>query len=871
MRSLFRYIIIILTSLVFNHLVAKESTIPNVGQDTQSVSLLSLVSLNFDSTACRDILAELEEQSLVRFNYSESLIPQDLRLSVHLNNVTALDALQYLIDQMDVDFMISDGHQVILIPKRPVEENKSYTISGYISDKATGEAMIGTNIFVEGLRVGCSSNKYGFYSITLPNGVYVLNVRFIGYKTQRIPLNLIQNIRQDIELEETPIHGQAVSITAELVDNHVQSTQMGTVQLSPQKFKDMPILLGEQDLFKTIHLLPGVMQSREADAGFYVRGGSSDQNLVLLDEAPVYNAYHLVGFFSVFNTDAIRDFKLIKGTAPAKYGGRLSSVLDIQMNEGNVKEWGGNAGLGLIFSRFMLQGPFVYDKGSILITGRRTYADMLMRLSSVEDISQQTLYFYDLSIKANYEISQKDHLYISGYLGNDVFGAANTVDINWGNRTGTIRWNHLFNERLFSNTSLIFSKFNYTMSVKEEDEDDPDIEIASDIHDVTLKQDFQYFHSTQHTFDFGAQYIYHTFLPGAISIAEDDPVDVLIGKRNAHEGAIYISHEWRMLPRLTLNYGLRYSLFDVTGVGDTWTFDENDDVPQVDLHEDEHKQYYGLEPRFAANIRLTESSALKIGYSRNYQNIHLLSNSTSGTPLDIWQPSSTRIRPQRADQISFGYFKNMEDRGLEFSTEFYYKDMRNQLDFKNGANILWSTFFETDLAMGRGWAYGAEFFLKKHVGRVTGWLSYTLSRAERQFDEINNGLAFPVRYDRTHDISCVFIYRYNPKWTFSANWVYHTGDAVTIPYGKYYIDDQSVTAISARNGYRFPSYHRLDLSVTLNTRKSGSWIFALYNAYGRKNPYGYIFRDKDNQPLQKEAVMISLFSFLPSVTYNFEF
>ncbi|MCK5077822.1 MAG: TonB-dependent receptor [Calditrichia bacterium] len=756
---------------------------------------------------------------------------------------------------------------MVLLKLKQINSTQKFTISGFLSDAKTGEALIGTNIYIKKLLTGCTSNVYGFYSLTVPAGRYKIVYSFIGYKTKVMDIILKNNNTANIELETSPFISDTVFVTASREENFVKNTEIGTISLSPQKLSSMPVLFGEQDILKTLHLLPGVTLQREGDSGFNVRGGNSDQNLILLDEAPVYNAFHFFGFFSVFNSDAIKNVKLIKGSAPPKYGGKLSSVLDIQMNEGNFKKFHGNGGIGLIFSRLTLEGPIKKDKSSFIISGRRTYADVFTRLSSMEEVQKSTLYFYDFNLKTNYRLNHKNRFYLSGYFGRDVLGYSGIFKNSWGNETATFRWNHLFNDKLFLNSSLIMSNFKYSMNVTpEEDENDDSIEIKNNIKDFTIKEDFQYYPDTHNTFNFGLQFVHHTFLPGEISSQGDSNFDIEIGKRKAREYILYLSHEITTLSRLKINYGLRYNRFSVDSKGDSFNFSDMEDLPDFDFHEKDKITYDGFEPRITANFEWNETTSFKLGYARNYQNIHLLSNSTSGTPLDVWQPSSRTVKPQRSEQYSFGYFRNLLNKTYELSVEVFYKDMINQVDFENGADIFMSTLFESELVFGSGRAYGIEFLLKKRLGKLTGWAGYSLSKTEKKFNEINQGKPFPAKFDRTHDLSFVGLYKFNRKWTLGINFVYYTGNATTVPYGKYKINGKIINAYTERNAFRLPAYHRLDINLTYYTRKGHNWNFSVYNAYGRKNTYALLFRSDNPDPLR-----LAIFSFVPSISYNFKF
>lgn len=762
-----------------------------------------------------------------------------------------------------------------LISFNIISAQEKRTISGHVKDASTGEELIGATIFIKELLVGTTTNVYGFYSLTIPAGTYTVKYSFIGYKPQEITLDLYQNIKQNIELAESATTLEEVVVTAKSADENIKSSEMSMVKINVKKVKVIPVIFGEQDILKTIQLLPGVNSAGEGNCGFYVRGGGVDQNLILLDEAPVYNASHLLGFFSVFNSDAIKDVKLIKGGMPAEYGGRLSSVLDVKMNEGNSKKFEVSGGIGTIASRLNIQGPIVKDKGSFIISGRRTYADIFLNFSSNELQKSTKLYFYDLNTKANYRLGEKDRIFLSGYFGRDVFAFADRFGFNWGNTTATLRWNHLFNDKLFLNSSLIYSDYNYVISIQGFDNL---IDISSGIRDVNLKEDFQYYINPKNTLKFGLNIIYHTFMPGEISASDDSFInDKIIDKKYALESAAYISDELNVTQKLKLNYGLRYSMFTALGPGDVYTFDDEDEIIDTTKYTSGEiiKNYWGLEPRISANFMLNEKSSVKASYARNYQYIHLLSNSTSSSPTDLWLPCSNIIKPQISDQVALGYFRNFKDNTFETSVEVYYKNMQNQIDYKNGADILLNEKVESQLVFGKGRAYGIEFFIKKKFGRLNGWIGYTLSKTERKFDEINNDAWYPAKQDRTHDVSIVGIFELSNRWTFSATWVYNTGNAVTFPSGKYEVDGQTVSLYTERNGYRMPAYHRLDIGATLLSKKTAkfqsSWNFSIYNVYARKNAYTITFRENENDPTKTEAVRLSLFQIVPSVTFNFKF
>jgi len=748
------------------------------------------------------------------------------------------------------------------------------TLSGYITDAETGEGLISANVYIQELETGTASNQYGFYSITVPKGKYTIRYSYTGYKNEVLTIDLKYSVNSNVELTPASYEIDEVVVEDKKGDYNVKSTEMGTTEVVPKEIQAVPVILGEADILKTMQLLPGVSQAGDGNSGFFVRGGNIDQNLILLDEATVYNPSHLFGFFSVFNSDALKNAKMIKGSMPAEYGGRISSVLDIKMKEGNNKDWRFTGGIGLISSRLSVEGPIVKGKSSFLISGRRTYADLFLPLAGDETIKDSKLYFYDLNLKVNYSFSNNDKLFLSGYFGRDVLGLQDQFGFDWGNITGTLRWNHLFSEKLFSNTSLIFSDYNYVVSIYG---GDYDFEVTSGIKDINFKTDFQYFYNSANRFRFGFIGFYHTFLPGEINSSGGSINSYKVENRYGIELAAYISHEVDLTHRLKFNYGLRYSTYLNMGPGTVYTYDEaNNPISAKKYGSGEIiNNYGGLEPRFLATYLLDETSSVKASYSRNYQYIHLLSTSTTSTPMDIWIPTTGIVKPEIANQVSLGYFKNFYDNHYETSVEVYYKNMENQIEYENGADLFFNEYIESQLVFGKGYAYGIEFYLKKNFGKLTGWLSYTLSKTEREFPNINDGNPFPARQDRTHDFSITAIYRLSKWWTFSANWLYYTGDAVTFPSGKYVVDGNTLILYSERNGHRMPDYHRLDVGATMILKKTASTemslTFSLYNAYGRKNAYTISFKESETNPNYTEAVRLALFEVVPSITFNFSF
>lgn len=764
---------------------------------------------------------------------------------------------------------------LLLVINSTLIAQQKHTISGYVRDAETGEELIGVNVYDPESNKGTITNVYGYYSLTLSEGAYEIMFSYLGYNDYRTSMQLAGNKQVNVELSSATVEMEEAVVTATAPDKNVQSVEMGTAKLDMQEIKAIPVLFGEQDVLKTIQLLPGVKSAGEGNSGFYVRGGGADQNLILLDEALVYNASHLLGFFSVFNSDAIKDIKLIKGGMPAEYGGRLSSVLDIKMNEGNMKDVSVSGGIGLLSSRLALEGPIVKDKGSYLVTGRRTYADLFLRAFGNEDQQNTKLYFYDVNAKANYRINQNNRLFISGYFGRDIFDFEDIFGFDWGNATTTMRWNHLFSEKLFSNTSLIFSDYNYVVGLNAGTND---VDIRSGIQDYTFKQDFQYFHNPGLSLKFGIHSKYHQFKPGELISTDESFVnDIILDEETGLENNLYLSVEQDITSWFKINYGLRLSNFTILGPQDVYSYDAEDNIQDTISYEQAEviDSYWGWEPRVITNFILSSQSSVKASYTRNYQYVHLLSNSTSGNPTDLWVPSSEIVKPQIADQYAVGYFRNFADNQYESSVEFYYKDLKNQIDYKNGADIILNDKVESQLVFGDGRSYGIELFLKKTYGQFIGWIGYTWSKTERQFEEINEGEWFPARHDRTHDVSMVGIYNLNERWNVSATWVYNTGDAVTYPAGKYEIDGKMVAYYTDRNSSRMPDYHRLDLSATYVAKKTekyeSSWNFSVYNAYARHNAYSINFEEDENNPGNTKAVKTYLFSIVPSITWNFKF
>ncbi|MBD1421923.1 TonB-dependent receptor [Sphingobacterium chuzhouense] len=749
-------------------------------------------------------------------------------------------------------------------------------LSGIVRDAGSGETLIGAVVSVEPGRQTASTNAYGFYSLTLPEGKHQVTFSYIGYQSYSEEIDLSSSQRLNVELRRGDNTLEEVVVSAERKDNNVSNPQMGVLNFTMEEVKNVPVVFGERDLLKTIQLLPGVQSAGEGTSNFYVRGGGGDQNLILLDEATVYNASHLLGFFSTFNSDAIKDVQLYKGGIPAQFGGRISSVLDIAMMDGNQKKLTTEGGIGLIASRLKVEAPLIKDKSSFMISGRRTYADMFLKLSNDEDVKKSKLYFYDLNAKLNFRFNDKNTLYLSGYFGKDDLGYSNLFNFDWGNATATVRWNHIFNDKLFSNTSLIYSDFSYNVQVSS---DDSNFGIASKIRNWNFKQDFSYYQNPISTWRFGVHALQQSIYPASITAGENTSVNsVDVDSRQGIEAAAYVSHTWSPADWLSLLYGVRVNDFMVMGPGTFYTYDEDGEVIAEQFYNKGTvaRHYLNIEPRFSASFLLSERHSIKASYNRIAQNLHQLTNTTASLPTDQYVVSSLNIKPQIADQVAVGYFRNFKDNRYEFSLETYYKYMDNQIDFRNGADLQANQYLEGDLLYGIGRSYGIEAYLRKSTGKLHGWISYTLARSERKFDEIDNGQWFRARQDRTHDVSVVSMYELSKKWTLGATFVYHTGNAVTFPSGKYEVDGKTMFYYTERNGYRMPNYHRLDLSATYepvlsDKRFRSSWTFGVYNAYNRKNAYIIDFRENKNNTNITEAYKIALFGIIPSVTWNFKF
>jgi len=781
---------------------------------------------------------------------------------------------------------------------------KEYTLSGYVKDEKSGEALIGATIYIPVLKKGATTNLYGFYSLTVNEGEYTVKYAFLGYADVIKKVNLNQDRRENIEIKESSEVMDEVVVEGN-ANSNTNSTHMGQIELDINKIKSLPAFMGEVDVLKAIQLLPGVQSGGEGNSGFYVRGGGPDQNLILLDGAPVYNASHLFGFFSVFNADAIKNVKMIKGGMPANYGGKLASVLDITMKDGNYKEYHAEGGIGLIASRFTVEGPIKKDTASFIISARRTYIDILTEpfINDTASFKGTGYYFYDLTAKFNYRISDKDRLYLSGYYGRDNFKFSDSnlglkFSVPWGNAIGSLRWNHLFNDKLFMNTTASVTDYDFAFGSEFETFQ---FELKSGIRDWNLKQDYTYFMNTRHSLKMGWNYIHHRFQPSSFSGSSGD-VTFDAGEAiniYAHEGAVYVLDEFDVNENLSINAGLRYSLFSHFGPHTRYYKNELGVTDSIRKYSKGEiiKTYKGWEPRLAVRYLFKDKSSVKAGFSHNYQYVHLSSISSVSLPTDLWFPSTDLVKPQIGTQYSLGYFRNFKKNNYEASVELYYKNLQNLIEYKDNSqpddNV--NNNVGNQLTFGNGYSYGAEFFLKKSKGKVNGWIGYTWSRTMRFFDEIDNGLEFPAKYDRRHDLSVVLQYDITERLNVGMAFVYATGNAISLPERRFYsfTENRLITVWSTRNGFRMTPYHRLDLSVTYKMKEykmkidpetgtevkqkkkiTSSWNFSVYNVYNRSNPYFMFFDytgDLSTNNIKVTAYQMSLFPILPSITWNFKF
>lgn len=770
------------------------------------------------------------------------------------------------------------------------QKETKYTISGYIKDSLNGESLMQSTLFVEELKTGVAANEYGFYSITLPKGNYTIRVQYIGYAPIYRKILLDNNVTMNFEMVSSAQITKEVVVTGQKADQNVKNTQVGRQEITIETAKVIPALLGEVDVLKSIQLLPGVMAAGEGNTGFYVRGGGPDQNLVLLDDATVYNTGHLFGFFSVFNSDAVKGISIEKGAMPAEYGGRISSVVDVKMKEGNMKSWQAEGGIGLIASRLTVQGPLWKNRCSMILSGRRTYIDILTKplLKNVANgaFAGNAYYFYDINAKVNFRFSDRDRVFLSGYFGRDVFKFKDNtgtfgLDFPWGNTTFTARWNHLFSEKLFANTEVMYNDYQFKanvsyLSVK--------FNVHSSIKEVTAKTVFDFFPAVNHKVKFGAQYQYRIFTPYTASGSADTTnfANENSYKKYGHETAIFIQDEIDFNDKIRVNFGIRASMFNLVGPFKKVEFSETGiALDTLEFAKGKNiKTYFGIEPRISSRFQVAKNTSIKAGLSVTNQYVHLVSSSVTTLPLDIWVPSSLKIKPQIGAQVSLGVYQNFLDNMLETYIEGYYKHMWNQIEYSETSVSNINVDLEDQFTFGRGWSYGAEFFIKKAKGKFTGWIGYTLAWTQRKFPHLNNGETFSAKYDRRHDLSVVLMYDINKRWNVSSTFVFASGNTTTLPQELYFANNGEIHFIyGKRNAYRLPPYHRLDIGATyrFKPRKhmSHDINFSIYNVYSRQNPY-FVYVNITNGSQSKGKVeaklmQMSLFPILPSITWNFKF
>ncbi|MEM1134963.1 MAG: TonB-dependent receptor [Bacteroidota bacterium] len=848
------------------------------------VQLNQTLSLPENNMSLEEVLAKIEESLTVEFSF----VANDIDYTKKINPLSYATLEEHLKQILGNNFEFKVKGQKILIRKKG-ESSNQIVISGYIRDAETGEELIGATIMNARGNEGTVTNVYGFYSLKLPTGNHTLNCAYIGYKNLSVEINTSTDSTINFNLSSQDFLLNEVVIEADLHTSKVEEVEMSTNTLTAKKIEELPAFLGEADVIRSITLLPGVTTIGEGSPGFNVRGGDVDQNLVLLDEAPVYSSAHLLGFFSVFNADVIKDVKLYKGGIPSKYGGRISSVLDVRQKEGDMKAFHGKGGIGLVSSRLALEGPIVKDKSSFIIAGRRTYADILYRAVTPSD-EEAAVYFYDLNAKVNYKINDKNRLFLSGYLGNDVAAFDDDVRFRWGNGTGTLRWTNVLSSNLFFNTSFIYSRYTYELGIEDEPED---FLWKSQISNYHIKPEFTWYLNENNTLEFGGRATLFQFKPGEVDVNDVETESFIIPNEKALELGIYAGNEQKIGEKMILRYGLRYSRYHFLGPLDVYTYasdelrDEDNIIDTTSYKNNEIiSTFDGFEPRFSAAYQLNAKSTIKTSYQRMYQYQQLVSNTTNATPFDVWKSAGPHVKPLISDQIALGYVRNFMKNKLEASIEFYYKVMDNLIDYKNGANLLLTENIETELLTGNGRAYGAEFMLEKKRGKLNGWFSYTLSRVERQVkgntpqSSINNGKYYLSDYDKTHDLSLVLSYVASKRWQLNMNFLYATGRPATYPDARYEFEGVILPNYSSRNNERLPDYHRLDFSATLKNRIRpnrswrSSWTFSIYNVYARKNVFSIFFRPDDDRSntLNTKAKQLSILgTVFPAVTYNFEF
>lgn len=844
-----------------------------------------LVSLSYKIATIEVFLKELQEKTHLTFSYSSDALPLQKKITLPAREQTLEEILQTLFRGTTITWLYRED-QILLFNKKPgasggtgSETDKKagrYTVSGYVREAGSGEPLIGVTVYVPDLKAGIVTNNYGFYSLTLPPDSLLLQFSYVGYKptANRITLNRDLNLNLELQPAEEL---QEVVVTADRELRSTQTAQTSKMQIPVEQVKEIPALLGEKDVLKVVQLMPGIQKGNEGSVGLHVRGGSPDQNLIILDDATVYNSNHLFGLFSLFNGDALKSIDVTKGGFPARYGGRLSSVLEMNLKEGNKEEIHGEGGIGLIASRLLLEGPIEKGKSSFLVSARRTYIDALIA-GFMPDSFKLGYYFFDSNIKFNYDFGRKDKVYLSGYFGRDKFYVnmeASDMEqkskLQWGNATATARWNHLFHDQLFANTSLIFSNYRFVVADDSRSAGQHyNVNFFSGIQDISLKLDFDYYPSPAHYIKFGGITTFHTFTPSALR-AFDSYANFshrATQRLYSQESALYAEDFFSPLPKLLVNAGLRLSHF-YTG----------------------NRNYFNPEPRFSAAYRLWENTALKASFAAMHQYVHLLSSTGTGLPIDLWVPATPRVAPQRSNQVALGLAQDIFKKKVTLEIEGYYKKSKRIITYNDNASFIAlddpetaqdERTWEANVTSGQGWSYGAEFLLQKKTGRLTGWIGYTLSRTQHQFDSINSGKRFDAKYDRRHDFSIISSYEISPTISVSANWVYGTGNAITLPVSEYYVPTHNplggplnpvnpVSEFGERNNFRMPAYHRLDFGIQFRKELSWgerTWEVSVYNLYSRKNPFYYYLASNENRRVLRQ---VSFFPLIPSVSYSFKF
>jgi len=853
------------------------------------------ISLNEKDKPLGQVLNDISNLGQINFSYSPQEIPVDKKVSIKAKNKTIKEILDNMFKKSGITYTIVEKQIILKAKKTEVvqepKEKPKYTISGYLKDKRNSETLLGATVYAKGTSMGTATNSYGFYSLTLPEGSYEIIFSFIGFEKTSQTIDLKENKNISVEMDVSKQDIKAVEIVSSTEESEIKSNQLSQIKFSPKIMSQLPGFVGDVDVIKSLQAIPGIKSYGDGSTMFYVRGGNSDQNLILIDEAPIYNPSHLFGFFTAIAPDAIKDVEAYKGDFPANYGGRLSSVIDIKMKDGNMKKFGCSGSLGPFTSSLSLEGPFKKEKASFYVSLRKSNLGWI----KLPNYSAKTfeMKFSDFNVKLNYKINFNNHLFLTLYGGNDeysrLFVTSHTFGINWKNNLGTLRWNHIFNDKLFSNTTVYYSRYNYFLNIWKENND----YWNSSIYNATVKTDFTFFLNPKNTFKGGIELSSHLTNPGNVHFAENDIQIHLpeIPQYTSRDFVFYISNEQSLNKKFSLRYGVRLPVWENIGPTTIYYFDENYHVMDTVKIGDKsaYSTFVSPEPRINITYSINEKSSFKISYCRATQFIQVLSNSTSPfTSLEVWVPSGPNIKPQTSDQFALGYFRTLAKSKLNFSAETFYKLLHHQIDYEDHANMLFNPLIEGELRFGEARAYGLELMLRKTEGKLNGWLGYTYSRALKQINGINNNQEFPANYDRPHNIVFNLSYNDTKHWVISANWIYLTGGAISTPTGFFYYNGYSVPIYGEKNNDRLPDYHRLDISVTYKFNKperryQHSLILTLYNAYGRKNPISVNFNkmmdDKGNfvVPANMDVIYelvpstISVAGIIPSLTYNFKF